>query len=124
MQKVLSPLKSLICSPGSAAISELVRPTRQNLRRSIVVLDSETTGFNPRLDRIVIAGGDSSGEVAIALDIDALTVIAGLSPGAPLCRAWSTNADRDGLEIVLKGGQMGRDDFFGLARGGVRRLAG
>ena len=77
-----------------------------------------------RLDRIVIAGGDSSGEVAIALDIDALTVIAGLSPGAPLCRAWSTNADRDGLEIVLKGGQMGRDDFFGLARGGVRRLAG
>jgi len=77
-----------------------------------------------RLDRIVIAGGDSSGEVAIALDIDALTVIAGLSPGAPLCRAWSTNADRDGLEIVLKGGQIGRDDFFGLARGGVRRLAG
>jgi len=66
--------------------------------------------------RIVVAGGDSSGEVASALDIEALTVTAGLSPGAPLCRAWSTNPDRDGLEIVLKGGQIGQADFFGLAR--------
>lgn len=68
--------------------------------------------------RIVIAGGDSSGEVASALEIDALTVSAALSPGAPLCRAWSTNRRRDGLEIVLKGGQIGPADFFGLARGG------
>jgi uncharacterized protein YgbK (DUF1537 family) len=72
--------------------------------------------------RIVVAGGDSSGEVASALDIEALTVTAGLSPGAPLCRAWSTNADRDGLEIVLKGGQIGQADFFGLARSGVRAV--
>lgn len=72
--------------------------------------------------RIVIAGGDSSGEVASVLDIQALTVTAGLSPGAPLCRAWSADPDRDGLEIVLKGGQIGKEDFFGRARG-VRRLA-
>jgi uncharacterized protein YgbK (DUF1537 family) len=70
--------------------------------------------------RIVIAGGDSSGEVASVLDIQALTVTAGLSPGAPLCRAWSADPDRDGLEIVLKGGQIGKEDFFGRARGGVR----
>ena len=74
--------------------------------------------------RIVVAGGDSSGEVASVLDIQALTVTAGLSPGAPLCRAWSAHPDRDGLEIVLKGGQIGKEDFFGLARGGVRPLAG
>ena len=69
-----------------------------------------------RPTRVVVAGGDSSGEVTSALDIEALTVTAGLSPGAPLCRAWSTNPARDGLEIVLKGGQMGAADFFGLAR--------
>ena len=69
-----------------------------------------------RPTRVVVAGGDSSGEVASALDIEALTVSAGLSAGAPLCRAWSTNPDRDGLEIVLKGGQIGQADFFGLAR--------
>lgn len=73
-----------------------------------------------RPTRIVVAGGDSSGEVASALHIEALTVAAGLSPGAPLCRAWSTDPRRDGLEIVLKGGQIGQADFFGLARTGVR----
>ena len=72
-----------------------------------------------QLTRIVVAGGDSSGEVAIALDIQALTVMAGLAPGAPLCRAWSSSKARDGLEIVLKGGQIGGADFFGLARDGV-----
>lgn len=77
-----------------------------------------------RPTRIVIAGGDSSGEVASVLGIQALTVTAGLSPGAPLCRAWSASPKRDGLEIVLKGGQIGKEDFFGLARGGTRRLAG
>jgi uncharacterized protein YgbK (DUF1537 family) len=70
------------------------------------------------LKRIVVAGGDSSGEVASALDIDALTVAAELSPGAPLCRAWSRKTQRDGLEIVLKGGQMGGASFFGLVRDG------
>lgn len=38
---------------------------------------------------------------------------------APFCRAWSSDPARDGLEIVLKGGQMGTADFFGLARDGV-----
>ncbi|MFJ3047780.1 3-oxo-isoapionate kinase OiaK [Herbaspirillum chlorophenolicum] len=65
------------------------------------------------LKRIAIAGGDSSGEVASALDIAALSVCAGLAPGAPLCRAWSDNPRRDGLELVLKGGQIGAGSFFG-----------
>jgi uncharacterized protein YgbK (DUF1537 family) len=68
--------------------------------------------------RVVVAGGDSSGAVASALDIAALSIAAGLSPGAPLCRAWSARPERDGLEIVLKGGQMGGDDFFGRVRAG------
>ncbi|WDZ97278.1 four-carbon acid sugar kinase family protein [Herbaspirillum sp. WKF16] len=65
------------------------------------------------LRRIAIAGGDSSGEVAGALDIAALSVCAGMAPGAPLCRAWSDNPRRDGLELVLKGGQVGARSFFG-----------
>jgi uncharacterized protein YgbK (DUF1537 family) len=68
--------------------------------------------------RIVVAGGDSSGEVASALGIEALTAQAAIAPGAPLCRAWSADPDRDGLEIVLKGGQMGAEDFFGAVLGG------
>jgi uncharacterized protein YgbK (DUF1537 family) len=70
------------------------------------------------LSRVVVAGGDSSGEVASTLGIDALSVAAGLAPGAPLCRAWSKSAQRDGLEIVLKGGQIGGASFFGLVKEG------
>ena len=43
---------------------------------------------------------------------------AGLAPGAPLCRAWSEQPGRDGLEIVLKGGQIGSASFFGAVRAG------
>jgi uncharacterized protein YgbK (DUF1537 family) len=70
------------------------------------------------LKRVVVAGGDSSGDVAGALGIDALSVAAGLAPGAPLCRAWSALPRRDGLEIVLKGGQMGTPSFFASVRAG------
>ena len=65
------------------------------------------------LRRVVVAGGDSSGAVASHLGVQALTVLAGLRPGAPLCRAWSADARRDGLELVLKGGQMGTPSFYG-----------
>ena len=73
----------------------------------------------PTLRRVAVAGGDSSGAVATALDVQALTLQASLVPGAPLCRAWSARPARDGLEIVLKGGQMGGDDFFGRVRDGL-----
>ncbi|WP_284309551.1 nucleotide-binding domain containing protein, partial [Hydrogenophaga electricum] len=70
--------------------------------------------------RMAIAGGDSSGAVAGALDITALTVAAQLAPGAPLCRAHADAAGMDGLELVLKGGQMGGVDFFGQVLHGLR----
>jgi uncharacterized protein YgbK (DUF1537 family) len=71
-----------------------------------------------RLPRVVVAGGDSSGEVASALGIAALSVAAGLAAGAPLCRVWADDSLRDGLEIVLKGGQIGGEGFFGAVREG------
>jgi len=70
-----------------------------------------------RIRRIVVAGGDSSGKVGSHLGLRALTVLAGLVPGVPLCRAWSDDPLRDGLEVVFKGGQLGGADFYGLVRG-------
>ena len=69
------------------------------------------------LRRVVISGGDTSGRAAAALGIDALTAIAPLDPGSPLCRA---HGGRHDLEIALKGGQVGRPDFFAAARNGGR----
>ena len=50
-----------------------------------------------------------------ALDIWGLSYRAPLVDGAPLCRAHSAAEQLEGLEIVLKGGQMGPPDFFKLA---------
>ena len=35
-----------------------------------------------------------------------------LPPGVALCRLHSDGASLDGLEIMLKGGQMGRETLF------------
>lgn len=68
--------------------------------------------------RIVIAGGDTSTRVVKQLGLKALTFAAPLAPGAPLCRAYAPGSDLDGLELVLKGGQVGCDEFFAQARNG------
>jgi len=69
------------------------------------------------LRRLVVAGGDTSSYATQELGLYGLEMLAELTPGAPLCRGYSTNPEFDGLEIALKGGQMGREDYFGLARG-------
>jgi uncharacterized protein YgbK (DUF1537 family) len=68
--------------------------------------------------RLVVSGGDSSGFAVGSLGIFALEAIAPLAPGSPLCRAFAAGAASDGLEIALKGGQMGRPDYFGSVRAG------
>jgi 3-oxoisoapionate kinase len=73
-----------------------------------------------RLTRAVISGGDTSGRAAAMLGIDALTAIAPLDPGSPLCRAHAPVDGLEGLEIVLKGGQVGRPDFLTAVRQGRR----
>jgi uncharacterized protein YgbK (DUF1537 family) len=74
-----------------------------------------------RLGRAVISGGDTSGHAASTLGIDALTALAPIAPGSPLCRAHG-GAGLDGLEIALKGGQVGGPDFFlAVKQGGASR---
>ncbi len=69
------------------------------------------------LRRVVIAGGDTSSYATQELQLYGLEMLSELTPGAPLCRAYSEDPQFDGLEIALKGGQMGKADYFGLARG-------
>ena len=73
-----------------------------------------------RLKRVVFAGGDTSSHGVTQLGIDALTLAAPIEPGVPLVRASATDPLIDGLELALKGGQMGGDDFFETVRNGGR----
>lgn len=64
------------------------------------------------LRRIGIAGGDTSSLAVQALEAWGLSYRASLSPGVALCQLRSDHPGLDGLEIMLKGGQMGPDDLF------------
>jgi uncharacterized protein YgbK (DUF1537 family) len=65
--------------------------------------------------RAVIAGGDTSSHSARQLGIHALTYAAQLAPGVPLCRGHSGDPAMDGIELALKGGQVGGENFFEMA---------
>jgi uncharacterized protein YgbK (DUF1537 family) len=69
--------------------------------------------------RVVLCGGDTSSHAVQQLNMTALTFAGTLAPGAPLCRAHAEEATGlDGLELALKGGQIGPEDFFRIARDG------
>ncbi len=69
------------------------------------------------LRRAAISGGDTSGHGMRALGIEALQALAPTIPAAPLCVGHGGGI-HDGLQIALKGGQMGSEDFFGWIRDG------
>ncbi|MEZ0601981.1 four-carbon acid sugar kinase family protein [Paraburkholderia sp. IW21] len=65
-----------------------------------------------RLQRIGIAGGDTSSFAVRALGAWGLSYLAPLSAGVTLCRLHADRTELDGMEIMLKGGQMGDADLF------------
>ena len=70
--------------------------------------------------RVVVAGGDTSGFVAKELGIVSLEMVCPLAPGSPLCHASVPHSSYDGVEIVFKGGQMGRQEFYtDVLNGGI-----
>ena len=69
-----------------------------------------------KIQRVLLCGGDTSSHAVQQLGLIALTWLANLQPGAPLCRAHA-DGPLDGLELVLKGGQVGTEDFFNIVKG-------
>ncbi|WP_419899891.1 four-carbon acid sugar kinase family protein [Roseomonas sp. USHLN139] len=62
--------------------------------------------------RLGIAGGDTSSLATQGLDLWGLSYRTTLAPGVTLCRAHSRDPRLDGMELMLKGGQMGPPDLF------------
>ncbi|MDA1273741.1 MAG: four-carbon acid sugar kinase family protein [Verrucomicrobia bacterium] len=79
------------------------------------ILDKKT------FQRVGVAGGDTSGFVARELGIEALEAIAPVAPGSPLCRVHAKNP-LDGIEIIFKGGQVGRPEIWETILKGTARL--
>lgn len=94
--------------PGVAAHGDALGQQLGAMLREIISASS--------VRRVLLAGGDTSSHAVAQLGLYALTWAANVQPGAPLCRAHSDSPELDGLELVLKGGQVGTEDFFERVR--------
>src|SRR5690348_199612 len=93
-------------------------PSRIEMARACGKLLRRVLELTPVVRRIGIAGGDTSSISVEALGIWALGFVGMLGPGVSLTRVHADDPRLDGLELMLKGGQMGPADVFArLLRG-------
>jgi 3-oxoisoapionate kinase len=99
---------------------ELNSNARQSLSRALGDIAKHCMA-QFELKRLVIAGGDTSSHALGQLNISALVTRFPLAqtPGSPLCTAFSSDPVFNGLEIAMKGGQVGNDDYFVSLRDGI-----
>lgn len=71
------------------------------------------------VQRLLVAGGDTTSFAGRAIGFSALEMIAPLAPGAPLCRALTTDTVKSDVEVNFKGGQVGDEDYFSRVRKGM-----
>jgi uncharacterized protein YgbK (DUF1537 family) len=88
---------------SSGALPRLAHACAALLRQ---VLDAE------KLQRVGIAGGDTSSIAVRALGAWGLSYLAPLSAGVSVCRVHADSPQLDGIELMLKGGQMGEINLF------------
>ena len=127
LERRMSPLLYSACGPDDSAIKKLYTfIDEQSFNRSeTLALLGDLQGKILRellqenaVGRVVVAGGDTAGAVVQALSLSALRMQAALFPGAPLCQAYAELDAEPVVEIALKGGQMGKADYFLAARCG------
>lgn len=88
------------------------------LSRRLGVLALDMVRDN-RTRRLLIAGGDTSGDIVSMAAVTAIEIVASIDVAGLLCRTFGAGSVLDGAEVVLKGGQVGGDDFF-LTVAGVK----
>jgi uncharacterized protein YgbK (DUF1537 family) len=84
---------------GRMNAGEIVENTLAEIAKALPAL-----GFT----RLIIAGGETSGAVVNALDVDALAIGPEIDPGVP----WTRSLAGSDLALALKSGNFGTPDFF------------
>lgn len=87
---------------GREAVAERVETFFAELARALV---------DAGIRQLVVGGGETSGAVTTALDLDTLVIGPEIDPGVP---AMAVNGDRP-LRIALKSGNFGATDFYDKA---------
>ena len=85
-------------------------PCRGLVEATLARIAAGLVGLGVR--QLVVAGGETSGACAPALDVHQFKIGAQIDPGVPWRHAHSALAASDGLHLSLKSGNFGTDDFF------------
>lgn len=81
--------------------------------RALGIIAREVVG-QTNIQRVVVAGGDTSSYAARAMGIEAIEMLAPLTPGAPICLAHAPTSALDGKQVIFKGGQVGTENYYGI----------
>jgi 3-oxoisoapionate kinase len=121
---------ALAAAPDASLIDTIVKQSIEGKpvvvhsgSRNASVLDAELLGnyygklvreisSRIQLGKLIVCGGDTSSHAARALGIIAVEMIGSYIHGAPLCRAYSSYPEIDGMEMNFKGGQVGPPEYF------------
>ncbi|OQP66597.1 serine kinase [Niastella vici] len=107
----------VIIHTGGAGHQQTANLPADKLGTALGAIASETAAQST-VQRIVIAGGDTSSYAARAMGIEAVEMIAPLVPGAPLCKATAPGSSINGLQVNFKGGQVGGENYFEVLMNG------
>jgi uncharacterized protein YgbK (DUF1537 family) len=97
--------------PGGPAPHEVAKASARVLARVLELA--------PGVRRVGVAGGDTATMAVQALGLWALAHAGTLCPGVSLTRARADASRLDGIELMLKGGQMGPPDLFARLNAGT-----
>jgi uncharacterized protein YgbK (DUF1537 family) len=103
-----APLVYSSAAPADVAAAQ-ARHGRETVSTRLEGLFAETARrlVDRGVRRVVVAGGETSGAVAQALDLDGLTIGPEISPGVPVLVS-----DQRGVALALKSGNFGGENFF------------
>ncbi|WP_337099108.1 four-carbon acid sugar kinase family protein [Paenibacillus sp. YIM B09110] len=103
-------------------LAQLGIKSEESSRRLGPMLGKLATGLIEAcgLNKLVIAGGDTSGYIVKELDADALGCDSLFETGSPLCQVHAKGRAIDGLKLILKGGQVGGESYFVRAQREIR----
>ena len=87
---------------GQAQASFLIENTMSLVARELITIG---------VDRLVVAGGETSGAVVKELGITALEIGDEIDPGVP----WTFSINQPKIALALKSGNFGGVDFFSRA---------
>ncbi|MGW9063801.1 four-carbon acid sugar kinase family protein [Achromobacter animicus] len=98
--------------PTGTVNADQTAATARSTARLVADIVRASAKGGHRLNRIGIAGGDTSSQATLALGLWGLAFRCVLAPGVTVSVARSDDPVTDGVELMLKGGQMGGDRLF------------